>query len=42
MVRGSSSGQSNIASNGIVVFNGAQSTISFNTVSNNKYTPPAQ
>lgn len=39
MVRGSSSGQSVIASNGIVVFNGAIASISFNTVSNNKYTP---
>lgn len=39
VVRGSSAVQSAIASNGIVVFNGGTATISFNTVSNNKYTP---
>jgi nitrous oxidase accessory protein NosD len=38
-VIGSSAGQSNIASNGIVVFNGAAATIEYNWVSNNKYTP---
>lgn len=39
VVRGSSAVQSSIASNGIVVFKGGVATISFNTVSNNKYTP---
>ena len=39
VVHGSSAVQSATASNGIVVFNGGVATISFNTVSNNKYTP---
>jgi len=39
VVRGSSAGQWITASNGIVAFNGGAATITFNTVSNNKYTP---
>jgi nitrous oxidase accessory protein NosD len=38
-VIGSTAGQSIIASNGVVVFNGAAATIEYNKVSNNKYTP---